>query len=100
MAPLTGCRFSCDKPFTGCESGIRQEQGIDYEIALDYLDKAIELDGDTYYFHRVKSLVEAALGDYESAIQSAERSLELAEKEEKDEFVRMNQENIILWKKK
>ncbi|WP_273567648.1 DUF2911 domain-containing protein [Maribacter halichondriae] len=77
-----------------------QEQGNDYEIALGYLDKAIELGGDTYYFHRVKSQVEATLGDYESAIQSAEKSLALAEKEEKDEFVRMNQKNIILWKTK
>ncbi|MGI9552676.1 MAG: DUF2911 domain-containing protein, partial [Aurantibacter sp.] len=77
-----------------------QEQEKDYPLALNYLEKAIELGGDTYYFHRVKSLVEAALGDYRSAIKSAEKSLELSKKEEKDEFVRMNEKNIVLWKEK
>lgn len=77
-----------------------QEQKEEYSTALNYLNKAIELGGDTYYFHHVKSLVEAALKDYPSAIKSAEKSLELSEKEGKDEFVRMNEKNIILWKKK
>lgn len=76
-----------------------QEQGINYEIALDYLNKAIKIGGDTYYFHRVKSLVEAALKDYKSAINSAQKSLELAADQDKDEFVRMNEKNIIEWKR-
>ena len=75
-----------------------QEQNIKYETALKYLELAIEMGGDTYYFHRVKSLVEAALGNYESAISSAQKSMELAAQEDKDEFVRMNDKNIGLWK--
>lgn len=74
-----------------------QEQGINYLEALAYLKKAISLGGNTYYFHRVKSLVEAALKEYSSAIESAKTSLELAQKEGKDEFVRMNQKNIDFW---
>jgi hypothetical protein len=74
-----------------------QEQRESYPEALSYLNKAIELGGDTYYFYRVKSLVEAALKDYGSAIISAQKSLELAQKEEKDEFVRMNEQNISVW---
>ncbi len=74
-----------------------QEQGADYETSLVYLNKAIQLEGDTYYFHRVKSLVEAALLQYDAAIRSAKKSLELAEKQGKDEFVRMNQKNIEAW---
>ena len=77
-----------------------QEQGKLYSRALLYLNKAIEIGGDTYYFYRVKSLVEAALEDYKSAIESAQKSLELAQKEDKDEFVRMNEQNISLWKDK
>ncbi len=76
-----------------------QEQQTQYETALIYLNKALELGGDTYYFHRVKSLVEAALGDYPSAVDSAQKSLALAEKQEKDEFVRMNRKNIETWEK-
>jgi len=77
-----------------------QEQGESYPEALSYLNKAIELGGDTYYFYRVKSLVEAALKDFGSAIISAQKSLELAQKEDKDEFVRMNEQNISVWKNK
>ncbi len=75
-----------------------QEQEKDYERSLEYLNKALELGGDTYYFHRVKSLVEAKLGDYKSAIASAEKSLKIADELGKDEFVRMNQKNISAWK--
>lgn len=76
-----------------------QEQHIKYGTALEYLKKAIELGGDTYYFHRVKSLVEAALGDFKTAILSAHKSMELAALQDKDEFVRMNEKNITKWKK-
>lgn len=77
-----------------------QEQGKDFKLALSYLDKALELVGDTYYFHRVKSLVEAELGDYKNAIVSAQRSLAIAKELGKDEFVRMNEKNIKRWKSK
>ncbi len=76
-----------------------QEQGIEPKKALGYLNKAITLGGDTYYFHRVKSLVEADMQDYHSAIKSAQHSLELAQKQGKDEFVRMNAKNINHWTK-
>ena len=74
-----------------------QEQGLDPPIALAYVNKALELGGDTYYFHRIKSLVQAAMADYRAAIGSAKKSLSLSATEGKDEFVRMNQKNIDLW---
>lgn len=77
-----------------------QEQDSNLPQALTYLNKAIELGGDTYYFHRVKSLVQAKLGDYKGAIQSAEKSLEIANSLGKDEFVRMNRKNSIDWNEK
>jgi len=75
-----------------------QEQQKASNTALNYLEKAIQLGGDTYYFHRVKSLVEVDLGGYKAAIKSAQLSLDLAKAEGKDEFVRMNERNIIVWK--
>lgn len=75
------------------------EQEIKYTEALEYLNKALALGGDTYYFYRVKSLAQAALENYEPAIVSAQRSLELAQGQGKDEFVRINQKNIALWTK-
>jgi hypothetical protein len=44
-------------------------------------------------------LVLAKLKEYEKAIQSAQTSKELAQKEGKDEFVRLNEGYILEWKK-
>jgi tetratricopeptide (TPR) repeat protein len=77
-----------------------QEQDSNLPQALMYLNKAIELGGDTYYFHRVKSLVQAKLEDYKGAIQSAEKSLQIAQDLGKDEFVRMNRKNSMDWNEK
>lgn len=74
-----------------------QEQGKDFERALRYLNKALEIGGDTYYFHRVKSLVQAELGDFKAAISSAKKSLKISSELEKDEFVRLNEINIRRW---
>jgi len=74
-----------------------QEQGKDAKRSLTYLNKAIKIGGDTYYIHRVKSIVEAELGNYKDAIESAKKSLAIAKELGKDEFVRMNQKNIKKW---
>ena len=76
-----------------------QEQQKDPERAMGYVNKALELGGDTYYFHRVKSLIEADMGNYSAAIASAQKSLTIASELGKDEFVRMNEKNIIRWEK-
>lgn len=76
------------------------EQDIKHATAREFLAKALVLGGDTYYFHRVKSLAEAKLGNFKAAIASAEKSLQLAQAQGKDEFVRLNQKNIDLWNKK
>ena len=75
-----------------------QEQNTDLPRALDYVNKALEIGGDTYYFHRVKSLLEASQGNYKQAVESASKSLEISQSLGKDEFVRMNQKNIDKWK--
>ena len=74
-----------------------QEQGIDTRRALGYVDKALELGGDTYYFHRVKSLLQADLKDFIGAIASAQKSRTIAAELGNDEFVRMNEKNIRAW---
>lgn len=76
-----------------------QEQQKDSERALGYVNKALVLGGDTYYFHRIKSLIEADMGNYPAAILSAQKSLEIASELQKDEFVRMNEKNIKKWEK-
>ena len=85
-------------PQTFYEAGrYLQEQEKDLPRALTYLDRALELGGDTYYMHRVRSLVLAGLGSYTEAIRSAKLSRDLARSEGKDEFVRLNEKNIEKW---
>jgi hypothetical protein len=76
-----------------------QEQGIKQEESLKFVDIAIVMDGDTYYFQRVKSLILADMGHYNAAVKAAELSLKLANIQGKDEFVRLNENNIRNWKK-
>ncbi|WP_321828027.1 DUF2911 domain-containing protein [Maribacter dokdonensis] len=75
-----------------------QEQNIHTNEAKEYVERAIELVGDTYYFHRVRSLILADLKMFDEAITAAKISMKLAEKEGKDEFIRLNQDNIAHWK--
>lgn len=76
------------------------EQNRDPSVALSYVNRAIARGGETYYFFRVKSLAEAALGNYEKAISSATTSRKIADSLGKDEFVRLNEANILNWQKK
>lgn len=74
-----------------------QEEGSQPTRALSLIDRAIATGGDTYYYHRVRSLILAALKRYPQAIAAARISLNLARKLGKDEFVRMNEKNIKAW---
>lgn len=74
-----------------------QEEDRTPQQARQWLIKAQELAGDKYYIHRVRSLVEAKLGNYEVALKHAQKSKAIAAELGKDEFVRMNDANIQKW---
>jgi len=74
-----------------------QEKQTAYLKAREFLKKANELNPEKYFIHRVWALVEAGLGNYEAAIVLAKKSASYAEKEGKDEFVRMNLISIEDW---
>jgi hypothetical protein len=76
-----------------------QEQGIKTSEALEYVNKALAIGGETYYFYRIKSLLQAELELYTAAILSATKSMKIAKTLGKDEFVRMNQRKIRVWEK-
>ncbi|WGK65087.1 DUF2911 domain-containing protein [Croceiramulus getboli] len=77
-----------------------QEQRLQPEQALEWLEKAQEKVGETYYIHRVRALVLAQLARYEEAIESAKRSKAMAHELGKDEFVRMNERSIAEWSRR
>lgn len=73
----------------------------DNKKALTYVDKALEMsDEKPYWFTRLKSLIQAKLGDKNSAIETAKLSLSAAEIAKNMDYVKMNKESIAEWSKK
>jgi len=68
---------------------------------LIWATKAVELRGeDAYWMLRLKSLIEAELGDKKAAIETAKKSMAAAEKAENMTYVNMNKASIEEWSKK
>ncbi len=76
----------------------------DLKKALEYVNKAVSSvkEGqDVPFWHlRLKSLIQAKLGDKAGAIATAKLSLAGAEKEKNDDYVKMNNDSIKEWSKK
>jgi tetratricopeptide (TPR) repeat protein len=72
--------------------------------ALEYINKAISMNKPgsdvPYWYLRQKSLIQAKMGDKVGAIATAKLSLEGAEKEHNDDYVKMNNDSIREWSKK
>ncbi|TRX32228.1 DUF2911 domain-containing protein [Flavobacterium sp. ZT3R18] len=69
--------------------------------ALSYVDKALEMSTEKpYWFTRLKSLIQAKLGDKKAAIETAKLSLAAAEIAKNQDYVKMNKESIAEWSKK
>lgn len=76
----------------------------DLNKALEYVNKAVsmaKLGDDIPFWHlRLKSLIQAKLGDKKGAIETAKMSLANAEKAKNDDYVKMNNDSIKEWSKK
>ena len=72
--------------------------------ALEYVNKAVSMvktGEDAPFWHlRLKSLIQAKLGDKKGAIDTAKLSLAGAEKEGNQDYVKMNNDSIKEWSKK
>lgn len=76
------------------------EEDIDLNKALEWSNKAVELNPTAYWVLKLKSDIEAAKKDYKNAIKTAEKALESAQKAGNEGYVKTLQENISAWKKK
>jgi tetratricopeptide (TPR) repeat protein len=76
----------------------------DLNKALEYVNKAISMtkSGEDVPFWqlRLKSLVQAKLGDKKNAIETAKLSLAAADKAKNSDYVKMNNDSIKEWSKK
>lgn len=76
-------------------------QKKDLKQALEWVDKGITMRGGSpFWMLRKKSLIQAELGDYKGAIETAKLSLEGAKAANYDNYVKMNEESIKEWSSK
>lgn len=74
---------------------------VDFSKALTYVNKAIELNKEApYWYTRLKSLIQAKLGDKKGAIDTAKLSLSAATVAKNGDYIRMNEDSILEWSKK
>jgi hypothetical protein len=79
---------------------IYQSNG-DSAKALTYIDKAMELSTEKpYWYTRLKSQIQARLGDKKGAIETANISLAAAEAAKNQDYIKMNKDSIAEWSKK
>jgi hypothetical protein len=76
------------------------KENKELEKALTWVNKAVELKPEAYWVIRLKSQIQAANGDYKGAVETAKKSLELAEKEGNQTYVDYNKQAIEEWGKK
>jgi len=76
-----------------------RSSGKDLNKALEWVNKAVEMNPDAFWMSRQKSLIQADLGDTKGAIASAKVSLAAAEKAGNADYVKMNKESIAEWSK-
>jgi hypothetical protein len=73
----------------------------DLTKALTYVNKALELNKDKpFWYNRLKSLIQAKLGDKKGAIETAKLSLAAAMVAKNNDYVKMNQDSISEWSRK
>ncbi len=74
--------------------------GKDMKTAYEYVKKATDGDDQKFWQLRRRSQIEAGLGKYKDAVNTAKKSMELAEKAGNAQYVKFNKEAIAEWSKK
>jgi hypothetical protein len=76
-------------------------EGLNPEQALDWINKAVALRGESaYWMTRVQAELFAKNGNYSQAIQAAKLSIKAATKAGNENYVKMNEDSIKQWSKK
>jgi len=75
------------------------DTGKDKKQALEWLNMAIKINPKAYWMYQKKSMIQADLGDKKSAISTAKKSLDLAQKAGNNDYIKMNKEYITMWSK-
>lgn len=73
------------------------ESGKDMKKALEYVQKATQVENPRFWQVRREALILAELGRKKEAIAAAKKSMELAKKAGNMDYVRMNEKSIKEW---
>ena len=77
------------------------ESNGDVAKSLIYVNKALDMKQEKpFHYYRLKSLIQAKLGDKKGAIETAKLSLAAAEIAKNQDYIKMNKESIEEWSKK
>ena len=97
---------SIDKTMAGPSGGdyynaarYYRESGKDLNKALEWMNKALEMNGDRFWSLRQKALLLADMGNAKEAIAVAKKSIELAKEAGNDGYVKANEKSIADWMK-
>lgn len=99
---------SIDKTLAGPSAGdyfsaaqFYYQSNSDLTKALNHVIKALELNKQNpYWYTKLKSLIQAKIGDKKGAIETARMSLEAAKVAKNNDYIKMNEDNILEWSKK
>lgn len=75
-------------------------EGKDPKQALEWINKHLEMEEPKFWTLLAKSRIQAEAGNLKAAIKTAEQSKKMAMDAGYDNYVKMNEENIAMWKNK
>lgn len=70
----------------------------DLKQAMEWIDKALKYAPGSYWMTHTKAEIQAKMGDYKAAIETANQSIEEAKAMNDEDYVRINQQEIAKWK--
>ncbi|WGU69108.1 hypothetical protein QIU19_04535 [Capnocytophaga canimorsus] len=73
---------------------------MDLDKAIEWVNKAAELNPKAYWVLKLKSEIQAAKNNFTDALKTANQALEATQKAGNQGYVKMIEQNIALWKKK
>ncbi|MBK9254567.1 MAG: DUF2911 domain-containing protein [Saprospiraceae bacterium] len=77
-----------------------REAKKDLNQSLAWMNKSIEMGNEKFWVLRQKSLIQADLGDFKGAIETANKSLAMSKEAGNADYIKMNEDSIKQWSMK
>ncbi|MFC4220449.1 DUF2911 domain-containing protein [Flagellimonas marina] len=97
---------SIDKVMSGSDISVNDyfaaaqyyyQEGMNMGKAKEWIDKAVSMNDEAFWMHRLKSLIHAKMGDTKGAIEAAKKSMVLAQAAGNMDYVKMNKDSLKEW---